>query len=684
MDQYIGKMLDDRYELLEVIGTGGMAVVYKGRDHRLNRLVAVKILREDLARDAEFRRRFHDESQAVAMLSHPNIMAVYDVSRSGDTEYIVMELIDGITLKQYIQRRGGVLTWKEALHFITQIIKALSHAHSRGIIHRDIKPQNIMVLRDGSIKVTDFGIARLASAVQNTLTQEALGSVHYISPEQARGSRIDGRSDIYSAGVVLYEMLTGRLPFEGDTPVSVAIQHINSLPLPPRELNPDIPEALEKITMRAMAPNVDQRYASADAMLEDLEAFRRDPNVVFDYEPPELLSEEDRSDEPTQVIDTGRRGQRRARPAEQRPHEERRKRPQVEEEEDDRRERRGQGGLSVPLAIASVLVFIAGIGVLLWMVFFSPIFSGGEGKLAVPDVRGQSVEEAQSSEEVTSKGFTIEVGATAASDSVPEGDIISQEPAAQSLVDQTDRVITVTVSAGAAELYMPDVTGDLYDDAWTELKSQNKDLVIRREDEASEEVTAGRVIRTSPTAGSPITAGDTITVYVSSGPDVPKVTLISVVGEQVASARDTLEKEFNVAVTVSYTDSDQPEGTVIRQNPAGGTEVDQGSTVSLQVSNGSRAQEGGGEQTGGENETQPPEEQEPEVHTRTLTITLPSDGDPSDIITIRISGDGIDQTVSHERRVGTVNVDVQGSGQQELRIYFNGEYAHTVNVDFDQ
>lgn len=244
MDQYIGKLLDNRYEILERIGVGGMAVVYKARCHRLNRLVAVKILKEELAQDAEFRRRFHDESQAVAMLSHPNIVAVYDVSRSSELDYIVMELIDGITLKQYMQKKGGKLSWREALHFITQIMKALSHAHGRGIIHRDIKPHNMMVLRDGSLKVADFGIARLTSAAQATLTQEALGSVHYISPEQARGSHIDARSDLYSAGVVLYEMITGRLPYEGDSPVAVAIQHINSIPLSPREIDPEIPEAL--------------------------------------------------------------------------------------------------------------------------------------------------------------------------------------------------------------------------------------------------------------------------------------------------------------------------------------------------------------------------------------------------------------------------------------------------------
>src|SRR5574344_2170669 len=277
MDKMIGKMLDNRYELLEVIGTGGMAVVYKAKCHRLNRLVAVKILKSDLAQDEDFRRRFNAESQAVAQLSHPNIVSVYDVSRGEDPEYIVMELIDGITLKQYMEKRGQ-LNWRESLHFITQIMRGLSHAHSRGIVHRDIKPQNIMVLRDGGVKVADFGIACLQNAAQ-TMTQDALGSVHYISPEQARGEHIDARSDIYSAGVVLYEMLTGRLPFEGDSAVSVAIQHLSSVPLSPREINDSVPEALELICMKAMNPNAEKRYATANEMVDDLEKFRKDPSV---------------------------------------------------------------------------------------------------------------------------------------------------------------------------------------------------------------------------------------------------------------------------------------------------------------------------------------------------------------------------------------------------------------------
>ena len=298
MDQMIGRMLDNRYELLELIGSGGMAMVYKAKCHRLNRLVAVKVLKSDFASDADFRRRFYDESQAIAMLSHPNIVSVYDVSRSSP-EYIVMELIDGITLKQYMERRGR-LNWRESLHFITQIMKGLSHAHSRGIVHRDIKPQNIMVLRDGSVKVADFGIACLANSA-NTLTQEALGSVHYMSPEQARGDRTDARSDIYSAGVVLYEMLTGRLPFEGDSAVSVAIQHLSSVPLSPREINPDVPEALELICMKAMASELEKRYASADEMLADLEEFRKNPEVDLDFTIEDLHRET--VDEPTSYLD---------------------------------------------------------------------------------------------------------------------------------------------------------------------------------------------------------------------------------------------------------------------------------------------------------------------------------------------------------------------------------------------
>ena len=281
MDRYIGRLLDNRYEILEVIGTGGMAVVYKARCHRLNRLVAIKILKDDYSSDEEFRRRFHAEGEAVAMLSHPNIVAVYDVSTSEIADYIVMELIEGITLKQYMEKKG-VLNWKETLHFGIQIGKALEHAHSRGIVHRDIKPHNIMVLKNGSVKVTDFGIARLMSK-GNTLTKEALGSVHYISPEQAKGGRIDNRSDLYSLGVVMYEMMAGRPPYDGESPVAIAIQHINGGAPLPSALNPNIPGGLEQIIMKNMSLDPNKRYDTATQMLVDMEEFRKDPAILFDY-----------------------------------------------------------------------------------------------------------------------------------------------------------------------------------------------------------------------------------------------------------------------------------------------------------------------------------------------------------------------------------------------------------------
>lgn len=279
MDRYIGRLLDNRYEILEIIGSGGMAVVYKARCHRLNRLVAIKILKDENLEDEDFCRRFHAESQAVAMLSHPNIVSVYDVSSTEDQDYIVMELIDGITLKQYMEKKG-VLNWRETVHFATHIARALEHAHSRGLVHRDIKPHNVMVLKNGSVKVADFGIARMMEN-NNTMTKEALGSVHYISPEQAKGGRVDNRSDLYSLGVVMYEMITGKTPYDGESPVAVAIQHINGGAPRPSTINPSIPKGLEQIIMKAMAHDLQDRYISATALLEDLDAFRKNPGITF-------------------------------------------------------------------------------------------------------------------------------------------------------------------------------------------------------------------------------------------------------------------------------------------------------------------------------------------------------------------------------------------------------------------
>ena len=282
MDKFVGKRLDGRYEIKEIIGVGGMAVVYKAYDNQENRIVAVKILKEEFISNEEFVRRFKNESKAIAMLSHPNIVKVYDVSFGDLIQYIVMEYIDGITLKEYIEHEGS-LRWKDAVHFTIQILKGLQHAHDKGIVHRDVKPQNIMVLPDGTIKVTDFGIARFARSEQRTITDKAIGSVHYISPEQARGERTDEKTDIYSVGVILYEMLTGQLPFQAESAVSVAIMQLQREPQLPTEINGSIPLGLEQITMHAMQKTPERRYQSAAEMLCDLDKFRKDPSVTFDY-----------------------------------------------------------------------------------------------------------------------------------------------------------------------------------------------------------------------------------------------------------------------------------------------------------------------------------------------------------------------------------------------------------------
>ena len=517
MDQYIGRMLDDRYEILELIGSGGMANVYKARCHRLNRLVAIKILKSDLADNADFRRRFRDESRAVAQLSHANIVSVYDVSTSGETEYIVMELIDGITLKQYMERRGR-MDWRESLHFISQIMRGLSHAHSRGIIHRDIKPQNIMVLRDGSVKVADFGIACLANASQ-TLTQEALGSVHYISPEQARGDRIDARSDIYSAGVVLYEMLTGRLPFEGDSAVSVAIQHLSSVPLAPRDIDPSIPEPLELICMKAMNSDPDKRYPTADAMLEDLEKFRKDPTVDMDYIRKELAEVQPDS-EPTMPLPTAQVTTAMKKRADQ----QRRSEP---EEEFRFRDKKSIAIMAGIFAAALVLVF------LLFKLILGDFGPAGNNKsYEVPDVRGMTVEEAQLTDGVKDI-FEIVVKGTQRSDTYEPGQIIQQSPE-EGRSRKSNFVIEVYVAAEEVKVDMPEVTGKEYRQARIELQELNLDLQFDFLSQNSDSYAKDMVISTIPAAGEPLKQGQKVTLYVSTGPKT--VTVPTFIGQDIAMA----------------------------------------------------------------------------------------------------------------------------------------------------
>ncbi len=567
MDQYIGKMLDDRYEILELIGSGGMANVYKARCHRLNRLVAIKILKSDLADNADFRRRFHDESQAVAQLSHANIVSVYDVSTNPDREYIVMELIDGITLKQYMERRGR-MDWRESLHFITQIMRGLSHAHSRGIIHRDIKPQNIMVLRDGSVKVADFGIACLANQGQ-TLTQEALGSVHYISPEQARGDRIDARSDIYSAGVVLYEMLTGRLPFEGDSAVSVAIQHLSSVPLAPRDIDPSIPEPLELICMKAMNSDPNKRYASADAMIEDLEKFRRDPSVDMDYIRQELTAPA-ADTEPTMPLPTAQVA------SAVKKHTGELRREREEEEEPPRRDKKSIAIIAGIFAAAVLLV------VLLFKLILGDFGPAGSNKsYPVPDIRGRTVEEAQEMEGVKDI-FLIEVQGTRTTEEYQPGQIVEQDPAA-GRTRKSNLVIQVYVAAEPEKVPMKDLVGMEYRQARVLLTDMGLDLKITTETVSSDKYGADAVIETVPAVDEPLVAGQTVILRVSTGPET--VTVPTFTGQDIANA---VQNAQDLGLTVGEITYDAfsfaPQGQVIEQSIKPTSEVPGGTKISFTVS----------------------------------------------------------------------------------------------------
>ena len=663
---------------MEQIGMGGMARVFRALDHRLNRQVAVKILREDLAEDAELRRRFHEESQAVAMLSHPNIVAVYDVSRSSDLEYIVMELIDGITLKQYMQKKGNKLNWREALHFITQIVKALGHAHSRGIIHRDIKPQNIMVLRDGSVKVADFGIARIMSAAQTTLTQEALGSVHYISPEQARGSHIDARSDLYSAGVVLYEMITGRLPFEGDTPVSVAIQHINSIPLSPREIDPAIPEALEAITMKAMAPDPDNRYLSADDMLADLEEFRKNPNINFDYNVSGFQDDEDDVDK-TQVLPTAasisRVGNRNREPerAQNRgrsnPPPRYREREEDEEEYDD-----GPRRPNWPIigAVAAILVFVAA----LLFIMFSTAFSGSLGaqtqNVRVPPVTGYLFSEAQANTELLN-GFTLVQGEEVESDQ-PAGTILQQDPNANDFVSGDNMTITVTVSSGQAEeIKMPDLEGQTLSQALGTLDDLNLGLEYDYNSRTSyhDTIPKDSVISTYPTEGTVLHEGQQIILEMSLGPEEPEtVKVITLVGMPEEDALQAItDMGLNVGQVQRLPNSDQPEGYVWYQSIAADTAVEPGTSIDIFVSTGSESGSGG---------------ESGESSSKTISFQLPDAGGVVTVMVVDSQGNMVhSQEYDTNMNLTTEDIPVSGTGEETYTMFINGIPYDRQTVNFD-
>ncbi len=552
-DKYIGKILDDRYEIIELIGSGGMANVYKALCHRLNRYDAVKIMRDETAANTELRRRFRAESQAVAMFSHPNIVSVYDVSHSDDVEYIVMELIDGITLKQYLQKKS-VLDPSEVLDFTIQTAKALEHAHSKGIIHRDIKPQNIMLLKDGMIKVADFGIASLENTIEEN-NGETVGSVHYIAPEQARGEAPDARSDIYSLGIVMYEMLTGKLPYVGNSDVEVAVKHMNTDPVTPRDIVPSIPEELERICLKAMNSNIDERYQSASEMLADLEEYKSQSLAAHVLEDSEAV-----------LIDSEEPPRRRA-----------------------KRSRRSKK-IALSSGILAVLLFIIIGFVFLNGYFLKDLFSDPV-KVKVDNFVGRYYEDVINDKDYK-KIYDFKV--TFKVDLEHEyGIILSQDPESgrsKTVSDKGSKIVVELVCAAETVddqkrlLKVPNIVNHEREEAISMV--QDAGFTYTLEQAPSDSITKGYVISTDPVAGAAADEGSEIKIIISTGPETVMTKVPQLKGLSKESAIAKIESSNLSIGSISTAESDLVAGTVIDQNIAAGTEIEEHTKISITVSSG--------------------------------------------------------------------------------------------------
>lgn len=552
MDRYIGKRLDGRYEIREIIGVGGMAVVYKAYDTIETRIVAIKILKQEFVSNEEFVRRFKNESKAIAVLSHPNIVKVYDVSFGDLIQYIVMEYIEGITLKQYIESHGH-LDWKETVNIVMQILRALQHAHDKGIIHRDVKPQNIMLMNDGSIKVTDFGIARFARSEHKTMTDKAIGSVHYISPEQARGEVTDEKADIYSVGVMMYEMLSGSLPFQADSAVIVAMMQLQNEAKPLREIDPTIPLGLSQITMNAMQKEILRRYQTAAEMLCDLESFRRDPSATFKHS---YFVD----NAPTKFVDT-----------------------ELHNEPKEEKKDVTKSTSWVPI-VTGVVVGIA-ILVLVWLGIdlFSKINTTTVATKC-PDFVGLTVEELK--QKYNTDDYTFETIYEETSD-YEVGEIIRQSPDPGTEIKKKN-TIKLTIAQSAELIEVPDVSNDTESLARQRLKNAGfTDIVI--EQIYDDVVNEGKVVKTAPLSTSLVSADETITLYISKGKEIFYSTVPDIIGFDEESARKMIENEELEVGKVTEGESTQPKGFVISQSISGDTQVERGTAINFVISAGNTA-----------------------------------------------------------------------------------------------
>ncbi len=658
MDNYVGKRLDGRYEVQEIVGVGGMSVVYKAYDNVDDRIVAVKILKEEFLSNDDFKRRFKNESKAIALLSHPNIVKVYDVNFGEKLQYIVMEYIDGITLKEYINKQGAI-TWNDALFFMTQILKAVQHAHDKGIVHRDIKPQNIILLPNGNIKVTDFGIARFSRSDTRTLTEQAIGSVHYIAPEQAKGEFTDEKADIYSLGVVLYEMLSGEVPFEADSAVSVALMQLQADAKRLTDINADIPLGLEQICVRAMQKNPVDRYQTATEMLLDIEEIAKNPQTTFNYATPKRDSNPTKiitsSEMPTAETETGVRTDY----------------EDIIYEDPDRKKK-------LITAVIIGLIVLATAVVLLIMGITNGI---QKDTYTLENFVGSSWDEIYEASQNGAYKYKL-IPEYEQTDKELPGTVIAQNPEAGVKVQEGTEVV-LTVAAAEDGIVLPNVFGYTQSQAKTVL--ENAGIInIKFTSVNSENVEEGKVVYTDPKASTPVEADREITVYVSSGPSTTVIQTIKVpdvVGLSKSGARAFLEKYGFTNVNFVTQDGTAPKDTVLSQSPSPGAEAQETDSIKLVISSGVT--------------TTTTEKQ----YKATVSIKLPEiinkDGDyAKDTIIVSVDGaqntkktvtlDGSTYSVSVPGEKGkqkTIVITLSDTGDKETKV-FNGEKDETFNVDF--
>lgn len=597
MDQFIGKKLDGRYQIESLVGVGGMANVYRAKDLRADRTVAVKILREEFLQNAELVRRFKNESKAISILDHPNIVKVYDVSVMDKLNYIVMEYIDGITLKEYMKQRGGPLTWKEVVHFAQQILSALDHAHSKGVVHRDVKPQNIMLLANGSLKMMDFGIARFSREQSVTESDKAIGSVHYISPEQAGGAETTQTTDIYSVGVIMYEMLSGRLPFDGQDAMKVAMRHITDKPPALHQLVPDVPMALVEITEKAMAKNPANRYQSAREMNDAIQQFKKDPDIRFEYKyivedsPERVIGKVVRKSQQTParrtVSQAGRRTASHAASA-------RRTEPQQSAAESLARHKTGEKSRKkkrefplIPAMLGITLACVVATGFICYHIFSSSsnvLFSSRED-VVLADFVGMT--RAQVESDPTYKKLKVifeeEYNANAEA-----GYVYSQAPKSGRTVKQGQKV-TVKISLGTQYIAVPSVIGMTQADAQKTLKESGFTVSMRPTYTSGQ--TVGTVADTDPTAGTEVAGGSTVTIYVAREKVETTRTVPNVTGISVEDAKTALQNSGLLLGGQTEDYADLPAGTIVQQSISPGTEVRVNSAVDVVVSKGPAPEE---------------------------------------------------------------------------------------------